>query len=314
MEHYVTLFDSLFLPQGLALHMSMERHAGAYTLWILCMDDEVHDALIRFNLTNVRLLQLSKLEPPELLAIKPTRSIGEYCWTLTPFSPRFVFEADSEVSRVTYLDADMWFRKNPAQIFREFEASGKNVLITDHAYAPERDQSATSGQYCVQFMTFTRNGGEMVRKWWEDRCVEWCFARYEDGKCGDQKYLDDWPERFPEFVHVLANKELTLGPWSATRFPYGNAVTWHFHGLRIVLKSWKSFSVEYGPYLLPKCTRENVYQLYLMDLRVAIDRIINIGVTVKPQKIFSNAAYIKIRLQMLVQRFWLFNTGFLSRL
>jgi hypothetical protein len=34
MEHYVTLFDSLFLPQGLALHMSMERHAGVYTLWI----------------------------------------------------------------------------------------------------------------------------------------------------------------------------------------------------------------------------------------------------------------------------------------
>ena len=31
MEHFVTLFDSLFLPQGLALHMSMERHAGKAT-------------------------------------------------------------------------------------------------------------------------------------------------------------------------------------------------------------------------------------------------------------------------------------------
>ena len=314
MENYVTLFDSLFLPQGLALHISMERHAGSYTLWILCMDDEVHDALRKFNLPNVRLLQLSKLETPELLAIKPTRSKGEYCWTLTPYSPRFVFEADTEVSRVTYLDADMWFRKNPAQIFREFDASGKDVLITDHAYAPEYDQSATSGQYCVQFMIFTRYGGEMVRKWWEDRCIEWCFARYEDGKCGDQKYLDDWPERFSEYVHVLANKELTLGPWSATRFPYGNAVTWHFHGLRIVMSSKKSCFAVNGIYLLPRCTRENIYSPYLDDLRGAIERISDVGFALIPQKSFSSMAFIKMRLQIITQRFWLFNTSFLSRL
>ena len=62
MEHYVTLFDSLFLPQGLALHMSMERHAGEYTLWILCVDDESFDVLGRINLPNVRLLQISSLE------------------------------------------------------------------------------------------------------------------------------------------------------------------------------------------------------------------------------------------------------------
>jgi hypothetical protein len=314
MEHYVTLFDSLFLPQGLALHMSMERHVGPYTLWVLCLDDDVHDALNKLNLPNARLLQLSKLETPELLAVKPTRSIAEYCWTLTPFAPRFVFEADSGVSRVTYLDADMWFRKNPAQIFSEFDASGKNVLITDHAYAPEYDQSATSGQYCVQFMTFTREGGEVVRKWWENKCIEWCFSRFEDGKFGDQKYLDDWPTRFAGSVHVLTNKELTLAPWNATRFPYGNSVTWHFHSLRITLVARKSLLVVYGSYLLPKCTRENVYKSYLNDLRTAIERIRNIGVTLKCQMTFSIVGYMKLRLQILFQRLWLFNTNFVLRL
>lgn len=313
MEHYVTLFNSLFLPQGLALHTSMERHINSYTLWILCVDDEVHETLARFNLPNVRLLQLSKLETPELLAVKPARTIGEYCWTLTPFSSRFVFEADLAVSRVTYLDADMWFRKNPNLIFNEFNNSGKQVLITDHAYAPEHDQSATSGQYCVQFLTFTRDG-EQVRKWWEERCVEWCFARYEDGKCGDQKYLDDWPERFPALVHVLENKELTLAPWNATRFPYGNAAVWHFHGLRIVINSRKSLFVENGPYLLPKITRENVYHPYYDDLRCAIEQIKNMGLPIKAQKNFVLKAYLKTRLYMLVQRFWMFNTNILFRL
>jgi hypothetical protein len=268
MEHYVTLFDSLFLPQGLALHMSMERHVKTYVLWILCVDDEVYESLTRLNLPNVRLLQLSSLETPELLAIKPTRTKGEYCWTLTPFAPRFVFETDATVARVTYLDADLWFRKSPKPIFDELDQSGKHVLITDHAYAPEYDQSATSGQYCVQFMTFTRDGCEVVRKWWEEKCIEWCYARFEEGRFGDQKYLDDWPERFSEHVHVLNNKELALAPWNATRFPYGNSVFWHFHGLRIevIKKNRIKTKILLGYYILPKNVINNVYKLYKEDI------------------------------------------------
>lgn len=265
MEHYVTLFDSLFLPQGLALHMSMERHIKNYSLWILCVDDQTYGILTKLSLPNVQLLQLSKLETTELLSVKPTRSKGEYCWTLTPFAPRFVFEADSSVRRVTYIDADLWFRKSPAPIFREFDASGKQVLITDHAYAPEYDQSAASGQYCVQFMNFSREGGELVRKWWEDRCVEWCYARIEDGKFGDQKYLDDWPDRYNNLVHVLNDKELALAPWNAQRFPYGRSIFYHFHGLRIV----NDKTINVGVYRFPKTLIQEVYRPYLIDLKAA---------------------------------------------
>ena len=283
MERYVTLFDSLFLPQGLALHLSMERHVKDYTLWILCVDDEAHDVLTKLQLPNVRLLQLSKLETAELLRIKPTRSKGEYCWTLTPFAPRFVFEADADVQRVTYLDADMWFRKHPAPIFREFEASGKQVLITDHAYAPEYDQSATSGQYCVQFITFTRDGGEVVRQWWEDRCVEWCYARFEDGKFGDQKYLDSWPELFLEQVYLLRDKELTLAPWNATRFPYGNAVVWHFHALRLL----DNHRLNIGNYKVPTITFTNVYLPYFTDIGEACDLLEKAGSNIRAQTSIS---------------------------
>ena len=45
MEHFVTLLDSLFLPQGIALHRSMERHIDKYQLWILCVDDEAYEIL-----------------------------------------------------------------------------------------------------------------------------------------------------------------------------------------------------------------------------------------------------------------------------
>lgn len=307
MEHYVTLFDSLFLPQGLALHLSMERHIQEYTLWILCVDDEVHGNLITLNLPNVHLLQLSKLETSELKRVKADRMKGEYCWTLTPFAPRFVFEADIKMERVTYIDADIWFRKPPAPILCEFGASGKSVLITDHAYAPEYDQSATSGQYCVQFMTFKRDrGGGVVRKWWEERCIEWCFARFEDGKFGDQKYLDDWPVRFENLVHVLNRSEWSLAPWNATRYPFSQGIFYHFHGLRIV----EGGGVDFGPiYGLPAVLIENVYKPYISDLAEAIKTIKSLGITVIPQtRKLNKLELVKRLLSGIYHQLWRFHS------
>ena len=314
MEHFVTLFDLLFLPQGLALHRSMERHSGNYTLWILCMDDEVHEILSLMKLPNVQLLQLSLVETKELERVKLERTVGEYCWTVTPFAPKFVFDSDISVKRVTYLDADLWFRKSPAPIFHEFDNSGKDVLITDHAYSPEYDLSEESGQYCGQFTTFTREGGEPVRKWWEERCIEWCFARYENGKFGDQKYLDDWPERFQKQVHVLSNQGWTLAPWNANRFPYSNGIFWHFHGLRLTEKHSKAMVQLTTEYSIPSITKKQIYEPYLDDLSAVIQVMKIHGIQPKLQQKFRKFGRLKGILKGVKQQLWRFNHEIVSRL
>jgi hypothetical protein len=280
MEHYVTLFDGLFLPQGLALHASLERHAGSYTLWVLCVDDCAHDVLSRLALPNVRLLRLADWETPELLQVKPGRTRGEYCWTLTPFAPRFVFDADTSVQRVTYLDADVWLCATPGLLFREFDGSGKSVQITEHAYAPEHDQTATSGRFCVQFITFNRQSGELVRRWWADRCIEWCFARVEPGRFGDQMYLDDWPSRFADQVHVLQNKSLLQAPWNATRFAPSEAAAYHFHGLRLAAGGHVLLTENYQ---LPAATIRTHYEPYVKALASAVHRLRTVGHRSAPQ-------------------------------
>jgi hypothetical protein len=313
MEHYVTLFDSLFLPQGLALHMSMERHVKSYCLWILCVDDVAYEALKKLQLPNVMPLQLSKLESSELLRIKPTRSKAEYCWTLTPFAPKFVFEADPTVDRVTYLDADLWFRADPAEIFCEFIESGKSVLITEHAYAPEYDQSSIAGKYCVQFMIFSKMSSEIVRKWWEDRCIEWCFARYEEGKFGDQKYLDQWPDLFGSFVHVLQNRELILAPWNATRFPYTNSLVWHFHALRLTEIKPKRL-VYLGEYKLYQTVLINIYNPYLSDFIKSINHLSINGIDVLPQFKLSFISHKILILKLFIKRMVNFNQAIIKAL
>ena len=291
MEHYVTLFDSAFLPQGVALHRSMQAHAGPYTLWVLCMDDTAHDVLTRLALPNARLLKLADVETPELARARASRTRVEYCWTLTPFTPKFVLDAEPAARRVTYVDADLWLMRNPAPVFEELEASGKQVLITEHAFAPENDKSAENGRFCVQFMTFARGAGaERVRAWWAERCLEHVSEQSGDGRFGDQKYLDDWPERFASEVHVLRHMEWTLAPWNATRFPHLFGVMYHFHGLRL-LADWR---VNLGEYPLPPTVVTHVYEPYLRQFSEAIDTLRRAGFEPKPQQA-EMSAWLKLR-------------------
>lgn len=244
MEHYVTLFDSKFLPMGLCLQDSLSEHAGSFHLWVICMDELVFKQLSKLNVPNLTSIRLSDVEDDRLEKVKPTRTSGEYCWTLTPFTPEIVFKLAPDAKRVTYLDADLFFFHSPDSFFEEFKNSGKHVLITEHAYAPEYEfRSETSGKFCVQFMTFMRtNEAFEVMHWWQERCLEWCYARFEDGKFGDQKYLDSWPEMFSNQVHVLKQTARTLAPWNVQYFlikeSFGfKPVIYHFHGLRILTPS-----------------------------------------------------------------------------
>jgi len=239
-EHFVTLFDSRFLLLGLTLHASLLKVASNSHLWIICIDELVEQQISKLGLSHVSTIPLRSIETDELLTVKNNRTVGEYCWTLTPFSPKAVFDRAPDVSRVTYIDSDLFFFSSPEIIFEEFESTQKHVLITEHAYAPEHDRTELSGRFCVQFMTFRRTpAGLKVLKWWQDRCIEWCFDRNEDGKFGDQKYLDQWPTLFPNEVHILRQVDKTLAPWNVDYFltkKINNLtpVFYHFQSFRIV--------------------------------------------------------------------------------
>jgi hypothetical protein len=269
MEHYCTLFDLNYLPQGMAMHASLMEQAGDFQLWILCMDQEVEDALRRLALPRTRLFPIRDLETafPPLRSVRGSRNNGEYCWTATPFLPEGIFAQAPEIERITYLDADLFFFGSPDLIFAELETSGAHALITEHSYSPEFDHTALAGRFNVQFMPF-RNTPESrkILQWWQDRCLEWCYGRYEDGKFGDQKYLDQWPELFGGDVHVLRDVTLTLGPWNVLRLwsPDAPKCLFHYHGLRMFQDGEVRLHQEY------KNTFEvgrKVYKPYLRVLR-----------------------------------------------
>lgn len=267
-EHFITLFDSKYLPLGMALHNSLMIHAQPFHLWILCMDELVEKQLKLISLPNVTLIPLKEIETEALLAVKPGRNQSEYCWTLTPFTFYAVFDRDNSVERVTYLDADIFFFSNPQILLRELDETGKHVLITEHAYAPQYNHwLSLRGRFCVQFMTVRSTvEAKGVVRWWQDKCLEWCFARLEDGKFGDQKYLDCWPELFSKVVHIVQQVEKTLAPWNVLFFEKKigtiSPVFYHFHAFRIVspnkVRLWLGYKIGKQGFCLYNRYLENV--------------------------------------------------------
>jgi hypothetical protein len=213
MYNFVTLFDKNYLSRGLALCNSLVKHCDDFSLYILAMDNETEVFLNKENLNNKLVIPLSQIESfyPELIELKKVRSAAEYCWTLTPYSIQYTINKYN-LDSCTYLDSDIYFFNNPKILFDE--AGNNSIIITEHRYAPECDQTKTSGKYCVQFIFFSNdNNGMEALEWWRQRCKEWCYSKCEDEKFGDQKYLDDWTTRF-KGVYVPTHIGCGLAPWN----------------------------------------------------------------------------------------------------
>lgn len=282
MINFCTLFDSNYSAKGLAMYYSLVEHCPSFHLYIFAFDDKLVNALMKMKLDHVTVVSLKEFEDEELLAVKPTRTPGEYCWTCSGSTILYCLQ-HYNIGSCTYIDSDLYFYADPSVLIDEM--GNDDVLITEHRYTPKYDQSKTSGKYCVQFMTFKNNAnGLKILKWWRNACLEWCYNRCEDGKFGDQKYLDDWTTRF-QGVHELQHLGGGVAPWNMQQYEfirkgksvYGvesstkkvfPVVFFHYHSLQCYRKGFmREFWVVDRGYELPLSARKLLYSEYLSKLK-----------------------------------------------
>ena len=286
-REYCTYFDLEYLDKGLALYQSLVEHAGDFRLHVVCFDDLAHRVLAAMELPHLDLLHVAELEAadPELLATRTTRSSVEYMWTATPCVIRFFRDRDG-LGELTYLDADTCFFSSPEPLF---DALGTgSVSITPASSSPQhysRRLARQAGLYVVQFVTFRFDeGGNRALEWWRESCIEWCYARFEDERMGDQKYLDAWPLLF-DGVRPLGHPGI-LGPWcmEARRVERQDEgitvdseplIVYHYMGLRIYADG--RYRPAAGRFRIRPEEREWIYDPYLARLREARRQIAEIA-------------------------------------
>jgi len=275
MLYFCTLFDNNYLSRGLAMYESLRSHCEDFNLFILAFNDITYNILTDLSLPNTVIIKLSDFEDDTLLSIKNQRSIAEYCWTCTPSLLYYCIQ-NYNLPHCTYIDADLYFYSNPNILFDEL--NNKSVSLSPHWYTSVYDKSSLTGIYCVQYVTFKNdNNGIEALKWWKTSCNNWCYARFEDGKFGDQKYLDDWPSRFTN-VHIQKNKGGGFAPWNIQQykpikidnFIFFNKydkysyklIFYHFHDIRFR----EDNKIDLGNYFLPNWALKYLYFPYIKHL------------------------------------------------
>lgn len=286
----MTYFDRHYLPKGLALYESLVRHSPPFVFWILCLDEETHRVLTNLRLEHARLVPVAELEAadPELLAVKASRLPVEYYWTCGPAFLLYAFDQDREAETVTYLDADVFCFSSPAALSEELD--GHALLLSPHGGTSKlSDDTRQAGLFNVGLIGIRRTPDALacVRRW-REQCLEWCFDKFENGKFGDQAYLDEWPDRVADTA-ILRHEGAGVAPWNVLdrplRFAEGRVmvgrdplVFFHFGRLRRInrwlyeMHDWRFHRHKIDPVL-----RRHIYAPYVQWLQSAERQILASG-------------------------------------
>ena len=278
MAKYCTYFDEIYLSRGELMIQSLLTQESDAEVFVLALSETAEKEIASRLGSSVRVVSLRDFEAarPDILATKAVRSPMEYVFTCTPGWIHHVLEnwaADDEW--VTYLDADLYFFSSPASIYAQL-GSG-SVGVVPHRFPWFRASLNRFGKFNVGWVSFrSSREGVAALRWWDERCVEWCFDYVDSGRFADQRYLDAVAER-TETV-VLQGAGVNLAPWNLGRHrvhcaPDGPLVDgqpvifFHFHGLtqhagRFYLKDWF-----YGG-RLTRAVRECIYEPYLTALSI----------------------------------------------
>ncbi len=243
-KYFCTLFDQGYLIKGLAMMESLIAWCPDAHVFVLCMDARTMEILDALAKPYITCIALADLETPELLEAKKTRGVAEYCWTLSPCLPSYVLDLHPEIDFITYIDSDLLFYSPVQPIFDEI--GGKSIAIIEHRFAPRLLDREVNGRFCVEWVSFRRDmEGLQCLLRWKEQCIEWCYYKLEEGRMGDQKYLDEWPDLFPNCC-IIETTGAGIAPWNYENLAFSEdgdgrilvngepLVFYHFHQFQLL--------------------------------------------------------------------------------
>ena len=280
---FCTLFNWAYLPQGIALYRSLERCCrSGFVLYVLCIDGFTHGALENLKLPHLRCIPLRQIESEALRAARNTRTIGEFCWTCTTTLLIYLQDLCGPDAVITYVDADLSFFSDPGVVLDELGPS--SILIHEHSFAPEYEGlQQAAGRFNVGLVAVRNDqDGRACLERWREQVFHECVFDPAAGKCGDQHYLDEWPQLYPRLV-ISSNPGVGLAPWNISKYRLARnkngvtvdgraAIFYHFHSLRLLRPRLgvRPTVMASGAYNIGDDAVELFYRPYASDLWTAV--------------------------------------------
>lgn len=275
--NFCTHFDENYLPHGLSLLDSLNQHLNDFTLFVVCMDEVTLNYFKKHNPKNCKYFSINTLESTikGLKKVKQTRNKVEYFFTCSPAICKLIIELFPNIDSITYLDADLYFFSSPDSLFVEME--GSSIGIIEHRFHWTTLHQKKFGIYNVGWVTFKNDqeGTKCLNNWLED-CLEWCYQKVESKRFGDQKYLNEWPQKYTR-VCVIQHLGANVAIWNIKNYKltyFQNQVYvndypllfYHFSGLKELNRNNFNTNLSRVFVSTKGVIKNHIYEPYLKNL------------------------------------------------
>lgn len=282
-RHIVTSTDANYLHKTIAFYLSLCKVHQNFILHLFCFDDIAYKIFKELGYKNIVIYNPSDFETLELKKVKASKiKRYEYYWACNPFLTRKVL-LEQDTDFVSSCDCDLLFFKSPEEIFEEL--SDADVLIQPNNFSSQfSTDSAKVGYYCTSFQCFRKNNNSIkILNWWHKKTMKWCSSKFEEGKFGEQKYLDDWRTRFKR-VREIVNIGTNVAPWNVQKLDISiqdgrflinhkyPLIYYHFHSFRMNLTNYQYIITgdRHNNYPISSNVRKLIYEPYTQILKKVI--------------------------------------------
>lgn len=245
MINLCTVSDINYLLKGLVLYESLKKHSKDFTLHYLCIDDKSYEVLKPLECESLKVYNVDSLvqEDPLLLNLKNSE-YKYFCWSLASYFSNYLLLKGNSI---TYIDSDIYFHDNIEVILNEI--GGRDVGIFRHRQFP-LSTYRPEGLYNVGVVHFKDSElGINVSNWWTDAVLNKKYPQL--ATCGDQKYLDNFPNLCPK-DSIYLDENIGHGApwlWQLYEFISPTKIIWENQEQNLVFTHFSQFQFNGDSYI-----------------------------------------------------------------
>ena len=273
MKNICTVSDINYLSKGLALYDSISNNFPNFILNYLCIDDLTYEKLNYLNLPNLKVFHVDEFTSKDIVLLDLKNNDYRYfCWSLASYFSNYLL--NTNIDSITYIDSDIFFHHSLEILFDSFGDKNEIGIFRHRQFdlsTPYHD-----GWFNVGVVYF-KNGkiGRHICNWWSDAVL---YKKYENlSTCGDQKYLDEFPNMCPE-DYIYIDGDIGHGaPWQWQLYDFsdyeenGNII-WNGNKQKLIFTHFSQFKYEENGYV-PSTTHYIYTPLNLYSENTSLKKI-----------------------------------------